>query len=150
MNRAKDGNCFLMAHWKTIYESGQEVRIKKLIKGLFDYGGWSGLHIALWTWLAIDGKREKEEWFKAFDVPEVKHYCFACEQAEMSFYLPTTKSTSEEEDYINPSLCDYCPLKNPSSKECLNGLYYKWLLKADLEGREDLARKIATMEWIVK
>lgn len=151
MNIVKNGNYFLVAHWKAIYESGQEVRIRKLIKGLFDYGGWSGLHVALWTWLSLDGKREKTDWFEKFGVPKVKHDCFACEEAETSFCCCPTKSEEEGK----PSFCYYCPITNSSAEECLDGLYGKWALgkywsEKNLEEREELAREIASLEWTIE
>ena len=141
MNRVKN--------WGTIYESGQEVRIGQIIKSLYNIKNWHELHIALWTWLSIDGEREKAEWFDKFNVPEVKHYCFACEEAEMSFYYPLTDSSAGEEDCIKPSFCHYCPLTNSTSDLCGTGFYDQWC-HANLEQREELAREIANLEWNIK
>ena len=134
-------------NWANIYDGGDA---HKIIKGLYDREDWQELHVALWAWLSFNGEREKHEWFDKFNIPEVKHYCFACEVAEISFYFPPTKSTSEEEDCMNPwTFCSYCPLTNPPSEKCLNGLYRKWL-ETFGEEREEVAMEIASLEWQYK
>lgn len=146
-------NMNTVKNWVETYESEQEVPIKDILKSLYAQDEWEELHIALWAWLSLDGNREKTEWFDKFDIPEVKHYCFACEEAEISFYLPLTELTEEEEeeeDCFKPSFCNYCPITNSSAEECLDGLYYKWLRADLLEKREELAREIASLEWNIK
>lgn len=140
MNRVK--------YWEIIYNSVEQICIEKMLKGLYEAKDWHELHIALWAWLSLNGMREKWEWFYEFNVPEVKHYCFACEEAEMSFYFPPTKSTPDD-DRVATNCCHYCPLTNAKSELCLNGLYDEWL-KADLEGREGVAMEIANLEWTIK
>ncbi len=140
MNRVK--------YWEIIYNSVEQICIEKMLKGLYEVKAWEELHGALWAWLSLDGEREKEEWFDKFNVPEVKHYCFACEQAEISFYFPPTKSTPDD-DRVATNFCHYCPLTNSTSDLCGTGLYDQWLF-ADLEGREGLAREIANLEWNIK
>lgn len=142
-----------MEQWVDFYRSATDGEIKTALKTFYNMKAWHELHIALWVWLAMDGEREKEEWFEKFNIPEVKQRCFACEEAEISFSC--CPLTTEEEDYIKPSLedeiykpdfCCRCPLTNPSSEECLDGLYDDWWA-ADPEQKEKLAIKIATMKW---
>jgi hypothetical protein len=136
-------------NWIKIYESEQEA--EEIIVDLYNEQNYKELHIALWTWLSIDGEREKHEWFDAFGIPTIKNDCFACEVAEASFdCLP--KWYQEEiigfgEDC--PYFCRCCPLIDKPFGECLDGLYRKWL-ETYLEDREDLAREIASLEWTVK
>jgi len=134
-------------NWDKIYWREQE-DIEKILKSLYDSKNWQELHVALWAWLSFNGGREKHEWFDKFNVPEVKHYCFACEQAEISFYFPPTKSTPDD-DRVATNFCHYCPITNSSAEECLNGLYGKWLTTY-LEEREEIATEIASLEWTVK
>lgn len=136
-------------NWVAIYESEQEVRIESMLKGLYRTKDWQELHVALWAWLSLDGEREKWEWFYEFDVPEVKQHCFACEQAEISFYFPPTKSTPDD-DRVATNYCYYCPLTNSTSDLCGTGLYDQWCFAEDLERREELAREIANLEWNIK
>ena len=69
--------------WVEVYRAVADGEIEAAIKILYNMKAWHDLHVALWTWLFIDGEREKEEWFETFDVPEVTNYCFACEVAEL-------------------------------------------------------------------
>jgi len=139
MNRVK--------YWEIIYNSVEQICIEKMLKGLYEVKAWEELHVALWTWVSLDGTKDKWEWFERFDVPEVKHYCFACQQAKKSFYH--CRLTTEDEN-CKPEYCYYCPLINWEAEECLNGLYYKWLSADLLEEREELAREIANLEWNIK
>ena len=119
-----------VSQWVEIYRSGTDGEIKAAIKAFYNKGYWQDLHVALWTWLSIDGEREKEEWFETFDVPEVASHCFACEATEIG--------------------CVDCPIqqleKNDWSK-CANGLYDRWVSTNKIAKREKLAREIATMKW---
>lgn len=133
--------------WGKIYDGGDA---HKIIKNLYAERDYKELHIALWTWLSLDGTKDKWEWFERFDVPAVSHYCFACRMAEISFRCnPPIGYALEEENDIKSPICYYCPLTNPSSEDCLNGLYGKWL-GTYFEEREEVAMEIAAMEWTVK
>ena len=142
----------LAERWEYLYAKKTIKDIKKRLEVDYKRGNWHALHIALWVWLAMDGERAKSEWFDKFNIPEVEQYCFACEEAKISFYCcPPTKSTSEEEEgccnyCIKPSCRYYCPLTDSAAEECHNGLYDEWWA-ADSEQKEKLARKIATMKW---
>ena len=122
----------LAERWEYLYAKKTIKDIKKRLEVDYKRGNWHALHIALWTWLSLNGEREKSEWFEAFNVPEVRNYCFACEEAEDCHHCPLTKSTSK---------CGYVLL------DCLNGLYEQWNEADSLERREKLAMEIATMKW---
>ena len=112
--------------WAESYRSGTDGEIKAALKTFYNMKAWRDLHIALWVWLAMDGEREKSEWFEAFDVPKVEHYCFACEVAKE---------------------CFNCPMERNGLWQCANGLYAKWIDTDKIAEREKLAREIATMKW---
>ena len=118
--------------WVESYRSGTDGEIEAALKTFYNMKDWHELHIALWTWLSIDGERGKREWFKKFNVPEVKHYSFACEMAS------TIDATC---------MCCACPLEQDSLEECTYGLYDQWCGAESLGLKEILARKIAEMEW---
>lgn len=122
--------------WKIVYKSIEQIRIENILKGLYEIKDWEELHIALWTWLSLDGKREKHEWFQKFNVPRVSNDCFACEQAKE--YLASVQSGG---------YCCHCPLTKSTAIGCLSGVYEQWY-KADFETRECLAEKIANMKWL--
>jgi hypothetical protein len=122
--------------WDIIYNSGEQIRIQNMLKGLYETKDWQELHVALWTWLSLDGKREKAEWFEMFNVPRVSNDCFACEQAKD--YLASVQSRG---------YCSHCPLTKSTAIGCLSGVYDQWW-KADFETRECLAEKIANMKWL--
>jgi len=122
--------------WKIVYESGQEVRIGNMLKGLYEEKDWKELHIALWTWLSIDGERDKWKWFEQYGVPRVSNDCFACEEAKS--HLVGIQSGGS---------CYYCPLTKSTAIGCLGGVYDQWR-KADFETRKYLAEKIANMKWL--
>ena len=118
--------------WVEGYRSCTDGEIKTILKTFYKMECWQDLHVALWAWLSLDGKREKYEWFEKFDVPRVSNDCFACVEArEYCYYCPLTKPTSEH-CYVH---------------DCLNGLYEQWLIADYSEQKEKLARKIATMKW---
>lgn len=115
--------------WVEIYRSGTDGQIKAVIKTLYNMKAWHDLHVALWTWLSLDGERGKSEWFETFGVPEVKGYCFACEVAQE---------------------CVNCPIQHLERNDwwkCANGLYDEWVGADKIAKREKLAREIATMKW---
>lgn len=112
--------------WERIYDKGKQKDIEKRLETAYERKNWHELHIALWVWLSLDGEREKEEWFGAFNVPGVKHYCFACEVAQE---------------------CFNCPMEQDSLEQCANGLYAKWIHTDKIAEREELARKVAEQEW---
>lgn len=124
MNRVKE--------WVEMYESGQEVRIGEILISLYAREDWHELHIALWTWLSIDGERETWDWFKEFGVPEVEYYSFPCEMA------------SRVKD---KHICSACPIEYDVCLGCVNGLHDKWVYTHKLAEREKLAGEIANMEW---
>jgi len=133
--------------WETIY-NGQEETAEKIIKGLYDTKNYEELHRAMWSWLSLDGTKDKWEWFKRFDVPAVSHYCFACEMAETSFRCnPPIGYALEEENDIKSPICYYCPITAPSAISCLDGLYEKWWSTEYLEERKEAANGIANLEW---
>ncbi len=112
--------------WAESYRSGTDGEIKAAIKTFYNTKAWHELHIALWTWLSLDGEREKREWFEKFDVPEVTSCCFACEAAKK---------------------CVNCPMERNCLGWCANGLFIDWVYTRKKTGREELARKMAEMEW---
>ena len=116
----------LAERWEYLYAKKTIKDIKKRLEVDYKRGNWHALHIALWTWLAVDGEREKEEWFERFGVHRVKHDCFACEVAQE---------------------CFNCPMEQDSLEQCANGLYGKWIDTDKIAEREKLAREIATMKW---
>ena len=128
MNRVK--------YWEIIYNSVEQICIEKMLKGLYEAKDWEELHIALWAWLSLDGKREKYEWFQMFNVPRVSSDCFACEEAKN--HLAPVQSGG---------YCYHCPLTKSTAISCLNGVYDQWY-EADFETRESLAEKIANMKWL--
>jgi len=138
MNRAKDiirvqaTDCFSIYFWETIYESGQDVRTEHLIKNLYEVEDWKELHIALWSWLSLDGEREKHEWFERFNVPEVRSNCFACKVA----------STIDAN-----RACQACPIGTDEVGRCAKGLHSQWVSTHKLAERKELANEIANMEW---
>ena len=115
--------------WAESYRSGTDGELKAALKTFYNMKAWHELHIALWVWLSLDGEREKREWFKMFDVPRVTHYCFACEVA----------STINAENV--------CPLERDNSGKCACGLYSQWIDTDKIAEREELARKVAELEW---
>ena len=129
--------------WVEVYRAVADGEIKAAIKTLYKMKCWHDLHVALWTWLSLDGKRKKKEWFERFDVPEVTDYCFACEVAKIGALDVSVRF---------PRLvgCVNCPIqhleRNDRSK-CANGLYDKWVSTDKIAEREKLAREIATMKW---
>ena len=128
--------------WETIY-NGQEETAEEIINALCDENNYKELHRAMWSWLSLDGTREKHEWFEKFGVPRVSNDCFACEVAEASFDdLPKW-----DQDCLY--VCHCCPLTDSPSIECLNGLYRKWL-ETFGEEREEVAMEIASLEWQYK
>lgn len=115
--------------WVEVYRSCTDGAIKAALKTLYNMKCWHDLHVALWTWLSLDGKRGKSEWFETFDVPEVTNYCFACVVAKE---------------------CVNCPIQRLERNDwwkCANGLYEKWIDTDKIAEREKLAREIATMKW---
>ena len=107
-------------NWFEAYEHNPEAEIEATIKSLYEAKNWEELHIALWTWLAMDGERGKYEWFIKFNVPEVRNHCFACVEAA---------SKEEEEGEDDLYSCRYCPITDPAAEYCLDGLYEKWLAR---------------------
>jgi hypothetical protein len=128
-----------VAQWAESYRSGTDGELKAAIKTFYNMKAWHDLHVALWTWLSLDGEREKKEWFEMFDVPKVTNYCFACE---------ATKIGGEQE--VVAELCVNCPIQHLERNDwgkCANGLYAKWIDTDKIAEREKLAREIATMKW---
>ena len=122
----------LAERWEYLYAKKTIKDIKKRLEVDYKRGNWHALHIALWTWLSLNGEREKEEWFEMFDVPKVTNYCFACEVAEVA------------------DGCIGCPIQQLQRNDwmkCANGLYAKWIHTDKIAEREKLAREIATMKW---
>ena len=119
----------LAERWEYLYAKKTIKDIKKRLEVDYKRRNWHALHIALWTWLSLDGKREKREWFETFDVPEVINYCFACEVAKIG------------------AGCVNCPMEQDKDRQCANGLYTKWAFTYKIAEREKLAREIATMKW---
>ena len=117
-----------VSQWAETYRSATDEEIKAAIRTFFNMEYWHDLHVALWAWLCLDGEREKSEWFKKFDVPEVRSNCFACKVAKKCFNCPL-------------------PRKETRGVECANGLYEKWVSTHKIAEREKLAREIATMKW---
>ena len=122
-------NTLKVYQWVEVYRAVTDGEIKAALKTLYNIKYWHDLHVALWTWLSLDGKREKEEWFERFDVPEVINYCFACEVAQIG------------------AGCVNCPMERNGLWQCANGLYAKWIDTDKIAEREKLAREIATMKW---
>ena len=118
----------LAERWEYLYAKKTIKDIKKRLEVDYKRGNWHALHIALWTWLSLNGEREKEEWFSLFGVPEAINYCFACEAAQK---------------------CVNCPLPQTQTggAGCANGLNEKWACTHEIAEREKLAREIATMKW---
>ena len=118
----------LAERWEYLYAKKTIKDIKKRLEVDYKRGNWHALHIALWTWLSLNGERGKSEWFETFDVPEARHYCFAC---------------------VVALTCVNCPLPRIKSRgvECANGLFEKWVCTHKIAEREKLAREIATMKW---
>lgn len=146
MKGEKKMTCNTMSvDWGTIYD-GQEQEAEKIIKGLYDTKNYEELHIALWTWLSLDGTREEADWFDTFGIPEVRNYCFACERAQETFWCSTKSAT---EDEYRPEFCSCCPITDRAEDECMAGLYGKWL-GTYFEERQDVAMEIADMKWTTK
>lgn len=130
--------------WAESYRSGTDGELKAAIKTFYNMKAWHELHIALWVWLAMDGKREKEEWFNFFNVPKNLDLCFACScAAEVlrgagEMWFPSWKAA-----------CHFCPLPRDVYKipSCANGLYAAWMYTPKKTEREELAREIAVMKW---
>ena len=122
-------------NWETIYKSEQKDRIVKTLISLYAREDWHGLHVALWTWLSIDGERETWDWFEKFRVPEVEYYSFPCEMA------------SRDKD---KHMCSACPIEYEVCLGCCNGLHDKWVYTHKLEERKKLANEIASLEWTAK
>ena len=116
----------LAERWEYLYAKKTIKDIKKRLEADYKRGNWHALHIALWTWLSLNGEREKEEWFSLFGVPEVINCCFACEAANK---------------------CVNCPMEQDKDGQCANGLFEKWVHTCKIAEREKLAREIATMKW---
>jgi hypothetical protein len=128
MNRVK--------YWEIIYNSVEQPCIEKMLKGLYGVKDWEELHVALWTWLSLDGKRRiKAEWFEKFNVPKVVSLCFACEVA-----------AAIDITYM----CLSCPMERDKDGQCANGLYEEWSFSRKIADREKLAREIANLEWNIK
>ena len=82
----------------------------------------------LWTWIAEDPQRSKNDWPGFVEVDSVRNECPACEYA---------RDKCEEKD----NLCSRCPIE-PSAKillgdkfdtqECLGGLYTQFTTAAQL------------------
>ena len=94
-------------------------------------------HYELWDWLSKNPDKSKEDWFTLennyFKSAHVN--CFACE-----FTLLTTGSES--------SKCNYCPLCENSSDDCLDGLYSKWYFScSNPTARSEYARQIRDLKW---
>ena len=119
----------LAERWEYLYAKKTIKDIKKRLEVDYKRRNWHALHIALWTWLSLNGEREKEEWFEMFNVPRVSNDCFACEVANIGV------------------VCVNCPMERNVLKQCANGLYTKWVLTDKVAEREKLAREIATMKW---
>lgn len=121
-----------VSQWAETYRSGTDGEIKAALKTFYNMKAWHELHIALWVWLAMDGEREKSEWFEVFSVPEVRSHCFACKMAETI----DAKWT-----------CNACPMGKGEDGLCANGLWEKWVDAPKIAEREKLAREIAVMKW---
>lgn len=119
--------------WVESYRAGTDGEIKAALKAFYKMECWQDLHKALWAWLSLNGKREKEEWFKAFSVPKVTNYCFACEEAGLN--------NPEKEG------CNNCPLLQDARLGCANGFYLDWWCTRGKTERKEHAYKIAVMEW---
>ena len=119
----------LAERWEYLYAKKTIKDTKKRLEVDYKRGNWHALHIALWTWLSLNGEREKEEWFEMFNVPKVSNYCFACEVANIG------------------AGCVNCPIQRDDWGKCANGLYEKWKYTHKIAEREKLAREIATMKW---
>ena len=132
--------------WGKIYDGGDA---HKIIENLYNEQNYKELHIALWTWLSLDGTKDKWEWFDTFGIPEVVNHCFACKVAETAYFcLPKwERKRLADEDW--PPFCHCCPIIDKPFGECLDGLYGKWL-ETYLEEREDVAMEIASLEWQYK
>lgn len=92
-------------------------------------------HKALWDWLSKNPKGLKNEWpgwkrngGKYSDMP---CDCFAC---------------GANDDYSRAlhygklySSCGYCPLYDNRHKDCLGGLYEKWIYAKKYEEKSELA-----------
>lgn len=137
----KETQIYDVDNWIACYEVGTREEGIHTLEHLYNNKEWHALHKALWAWLAVDGKREKEEWFDFFNVPKNADLCFACSCAE-----EVLRGTEERK-----AACHFCPLPRDVYKtpNCANGLFEKWLDAKDLSKRKDLARKIALMEWEV-
>jgi len=114
--------------WVEIYRSRTYGEIKATLETFYKIKYWHDLHVALWTWLSLDGEREKKEWFEMFDVPRVTNYCFACEAAPKCVNCPLPRITVNE-------------------GECANGPSAKWVSTHKIAEREELAREVAEQEW---
>jgi hypothetical protein len=119
----------LAERWEYLYAKKTIKDIKKRLEVDYKRRNWHALHIALWTWLSLNGEREKEEWFEMFNMPRVSNDCFACEVANIG------------------AVCVNCPMERNVLKQCANGLYTKWVCTHKIAEREKLAREIATMKW---
>ena len=119
-------NTMKVYQWAETYRSGTDGELKAAIKTFYNMKAWHDLHVALWTWLSLDGEREKREWFYKFDVPEGINCCFACEAAKK---------------------CVNCPMERNCFGWCANGLFIDWVYTTGKTKREEIARKIAEMEW---
>ncbi len=122
----------LAERWEYLYAKKTIKDIKKRLEVDYKRRNWHALHIALWTWLSLNGEREKSEWFEAFNVPEVRSYCFACEMA----------ATIDAK-----RVCHNCPMGKDEGGRCACGLHDQWVSTDKIAEREKLAREIATMKW---
>ena len=135
-------------NWAEIYEHNPEAEIEASIKSLYEAKNWEELHRAQWSWLSLDSERSEYEWFKIFNIPKVRNYCFACKAAEEAYSCLPKWEAEEIADFdeYRPAFCPCCPITDSAEDECMAGLYGDWV-ETYLEEREEAAWQIASVEW---
>lgn len=126
---------------------------------------WNGMtmeeaHRKMWNDIADNKVESKREWIELYNTNNEnnpKYYCFACEEAQKikikvdkDNEIYNKNGNKIMSSYFSNDICDYCPLGGGnSSKQCLNGLYDKFIRAEGFE-KFRLAHQIADLPWGVK
>ncbi len=97
-------------------------------------------HRELWTWLAENPTKEKQDWPGWVRYDAALNDCFLCEYA--------LKSRKNDSNRLN--ICDYCPVEFKETNDypkgtigyCLGGLFIRWLWTTNPKERSRLASLI--------
>ena len=96
-------------------------------------------HVQLWTWLADNPDRTKEDWPGWDYYKRQDNDCFACTVSRALCH--EAQSPREYFDVCHR----YCPLKWPRNKPCYAGVYGIWCDNDNYKVRRKLAQYIANL-----